>query len=137
YVWFRSLIGLALIFFLLGLLFNREADFYWERLKRIVRSPLFIAVSVFVTAFLAATFFGVDPAFSFWSNFERGEGGLQILNLYVFFVLLFWYTGRTAIFLRRHVRDKFCTTHHALFHLFRRGLFPVFLVILARTFPDT
>lgn len=89
YVWFRSLIGLALIFFLLGLLFNREADFYWERLKRIVRSPLFIAVSVFVTAFLAATFFGVDPAFSFWSNFERGEGGLQILNLYVFFVLLF------------------------------------------------
>ncbi len=89
YVWFRSLIGLALVFFLLGLLFNREADFYWKRLKKVVQSPLFIAVSVFIAAFLLATFFGIDPAFSFWSNFERGEGGLQILNLYVFFVLLF------------------------------------------------
>ncbi len=89
YVWFRSLIGLALIFFLLGLLFNREADFYWKRLKKIVGSPLFIAVSLFVAAFLLATFFGIDPTFSFWSNFERGEGGLQMFNLYVFFVLLF------------------------------------------------
>ncbi len=89
YVWFRSLIGLAFILFLLGLLFDHQADFYWNRFKKVIKSPLVIAVSVFVAAFLLATLLGIDPHFSFWSNFERGEGGLQMLNLYVFFMLLF------------------------------------------------
>ena len=89
YVWFRSLIGLALVLFLLGLLFDRQADFYWNRFKQVIKSPLVIAVSLFVVAFLLATLLGINPHFSFWSNFERGEGGLQMLNLYVFFMLLF------------------------------------------------
>ncbi len=88
YVWFRTTIDLALIFFLSGLLFSNDGPAYLERVKRIFRSPLAIAVTVFVGVFLLACVFSLNPSFSFWSNFERGEGGLQILHLYLFFLLL-------------------------------------------------
>lgn len=92
YAWFRTSVDLALIFFLLGLLFssqNSSNSQYWEnRLSQIFKSPLVIAVTVFMIVFVLAGFFGVDPAFSFWSNFERGEGGFQIIHLWLFFILL-------------------------------------------------
>lgn len=89
YVFFRSIVDLALIFFLLGLLFDeKRAPRFWERLQRLYHNPLVLAVSAFVGIFLLAGFFGVDPHFSFWSNFERGEGGIQMLHFYIFFMLL-------------------------------------------------
>lgn len=88
YAWFRSGVDLALIFFLLGLILDANAKRYLERLKAVLRSPLAVAISIFTLVFLLACFFGVRPHFSFWSNFERGEGGLQILHLCVFFLLL-------------------------------------------------
>ena len=88
YVWFRTSVDLALIFFLLGLLFQDKLLETSRRLMSIFKKPLVIAVSVFVLMFLLACFFGIDPKMSFWSNFERGEGGLQILHFYVFFLLL-------------------------------------------------
>lgn len=59
-----------------------------ERLKQVIKSPLTIAITLFTTFFLLACLFGVDPSFSFWSSFERGEGGFQILHFLLFFVLL-------------------------------------------------
>lgn len=50
--------------------------------------PLSLAVAVFAAIFLLASFAGVNPANSFWSNFERGEGALQIIHYAVFFFLL-------------------------------------------------
>lgn len=88
YVWFRVSVDIALIFFLLGTVFSERASFYITRLGEVFRSPVTIAVSVFTVAFLLAGVFGVDPSFSFWSNFERGEGGIQIVHLYLFFLLL-------------------------------------------------
>ena len=89
YVVFRTAVDLALITFLLGVIFRKHE---WEslasRARRVFRHPLFIAVSVFVFFFLLASFFAYDPHAAFWSNFERGEGGLQMLHLYVFFLLL-------------------------------------------------
>jgi len=84
YVFFRVVVELALIFFLWA----------WARgetktlnLKSKILNPLVIAVSVFVLIFILAGFFGYNPSASFWSNFERGEGGLQILHLFAFFIL--------------------------------------------------
>ncbi len=88
YVWFRSIVLLAFILFLLGLLFEDNAETIWKRCVDIFRRPLVIAVSIFIFFFLLAGFFGVDPMNSFWSNFERGEGGLQILCFYIYFLLL-------------------------------------------------
>lgn len=88
YVWFRAVVDLALIFFFAGLVFNPEGRNYIARLKELFRSPAVLAVTAFAALFTLACFFGVRPSFSFWSNFERGEGGVQILHLYAFFVLL-------------------------------------------------
>jgi O-antigen ligase len=92
YAFFRTAVGLSLVFFLLGVLFNNKYQPISininQYLKQRFRNPLVIAVSIFVLIFVLAGFFGVNPAFSFWSNFERGEGGLQMLYLGVFFLLL-------------------------------------------------
>ncbi len=89
YVYFRILINLAFIFFLLGILSNQNgANEIIGRFKPLIKNPLVIAVSAFIFIFLLSGFFGVDPQSSFWSNFERGEGGLQLLHFYIFFALL-------------------------------------------------
>lgn len=88
YAWFRGTVDLALLAFAFGLLFAEDGSETWERLKRTFQKPLAVAVSVFTAIFTLAGFFGVDPAMSFWSNFERGEGVLQMLHLFLFFVLL-------------------------------------------------
>jgi O-antigen ligase len=88
YVWFRSAVLIALISFLLGLLFDTKNDLMWKRFLSFFHSPLVIGITIFVSIFLISGFFGVDPVNSFWSNFERGEGGLQILCFYIYLLLL-------------------------------------------------
>lgn len=87
YVWFRTAVDLALFFTVMGFLWGKQAEFFLARLKSLFKSPIVIAVTVFAIAFLLASFFGIDPHWSFWSNFERGEGGFQILHLWFFFLL--------------------------------------------------
>lgn len=88
YVFFRLCIELALIFFAGGIVLDPAAGKYLARLKQLYKNPLVWAVTAFVLAFVVAGFTGWRPAFSFWSNFERGEGGFQMLHLYIYFVLL-------------------------------------------------
>ncbi|MEX0690104.1 MAG: O-antigen ligase family protein, partial [Candidatus Paceibacterota bacterium] len=89
FVAFRILVGLSLIFFFLGIIFDKiRADKYWDRLIDSIKSPLGIVIGIFTFIFTLAGFFGIDPVHSFWSNFERGEGSLQIIFLYAFFLLL-------------------------------------------------
>lgn len=88
YAWFRTSVDLALIAFLFGLLFQDSGAVMMRRLRDACRQPLVIAVSAFTGIFLLACLFGIDPSFSFWSSFERGEGGFQILHLWLFFSLL-------------------------------------------------
>ncbi|OGG40205.1 hypothetical protein A2116_00755 [Candidatus Jorgensenbacteria bacterium GWA1_49_17] len=93
YVFLRVSVGLALIAFLLGLLFQSSGHPTSQMLRNartsdVLKSPLVIAVSLFVLVFLLAGFFGFNPANSFWSNFERGEGGFQMLTFFTFFLLL-------------------------------------------------
>jgi len=88
YVWFRTAVDLSLFFFLLGLLLRPEAREYKNRLRECFKSPIAIVLSIFTAVFVVASLFGFDAGLAFWSNFERGEGGFQILHLYLFFVLL-------------------------------------------------
>ena len=87
YSWFRTSVDIALIFSLLGLAFQKDAKIFTDNVKKVFRSPIIWAVTIFVAVFLLAGFFGIDPHLSFWSNFERGEGGFQMFHLYVFFLL--------------------------------------------------
>lgn len=85
---FRTAVQLSLIFFVLWWAFEARPGVIRERLMHATRQPLFIAVSLFVFVFLLATVFAFDSHVAFWSNFERGEGGFQMIHYYLFFVLL-------------------------------------------------
>ncbi len=88
YYFFRIAIELASIFFLLSWAFEANQIELTNRFRQISKQPLFIAVSIFVLFYLLASVFAYNPHGAFWSNFERGEGGFQMIHYYIFFVLL-------------------------------------------------
>lgn len=88
YVFFRICVSLALAFFLLYWAFEDKNNSARKRLKEVYRHPLFIAVSLFVLFYLLASLFAHSPSSAFWSNYERGEGGFQMIHYYIFFLLL-------------------------------------------------
>ena len=88
YYFFRICVELALVFFLLFWAFEDKLNLTKERFKTIYRHPVFIAVSLFVLCYLLAALFAYDMPSAFWSNYERGEGGFQMVHYYLFFLLL-------------------------------------------------
>ncbi|HUX35690.1 MAG TPA: O-antigen ligase family protein [Candidatus Paceibacterota bacterium] len=94
---FRTAIQLSAIFLLLWWAFEAPDGELSARLKDMFKKPLVIAVSAFAFAFLLATLFAFDPRSAFWSNFERGEGGFQMLHYYALFFL--------SVFLLRDKKD--------------------------------
>lgn len=52
------------------------------------RSGMFLALGALLVILTAATLLGENPYRSFWSNFERMEGLVTFLHLFVYFVLL-------------------------------------------------
>ncbi len=87
YYFFRLTVEAAAALALLWWAFA-GGDLY-ARFRRAARQPLFLAVSIFVLVFILASLFAYDPQAAFWSNYERGEGGFQMLHYYLFFALLF------------------------------------------------
>lgn len=90
YTFFRIMVDFAAIFFLLGYIFRTSffETMYKERVRRVLRSPLFIAVAAFTFFFVLSSFFAYDPQYAIWSNFERGEGAFQMVHFFAFFSLL-------------------------------------------------
>ena len=89
YYFFRFTVELAAICLLTYWAFEpAAAEYLRERFRWLKRQPLFWAVSAFAAAFVLAAIFAYNPGAAFWSNYERGEGGFQMIHYYVFFVLL-------------------------------------------------
>ncbi len=88
YTFFKIVIELALISFILGIGFSSNKLDLKKLLFDWFKSPLVIAVTAFVFLFTLSGFTGVNPSASFWSNFERGEGSFLMLHFYVYFILL-------------------------------------------------
>ncbi len=93
YVFFRTTVALAAIFFVwywasgaIAPARNNAEKNAEQREKKKFKQSLAIAVFAFI--YIISGFFGYNPSFSFWSNFERGEGGLQMLFLLIYFLLL-------------------------------------------------
>ena len=85
---FRFSVELSLLFFVLWWAIESGAGDVKARFRDISKKPVFIAVTLFVLAFMLATIFAYDPSAAFWSNYERGEGGFQLLHYYALFVIL-------------------------------------------------
>ena len=83
YAFFRACVDLALIFFIWAWASGKIVISYKSLVKYIT-----IGVSIWVAVFLLASFLAYDPWAAFWGNFERGEGGVQLLHLFIFFFLL-------------------------------------------------
>ncbi len=88
YYFFRICVELGIIFFALWWGFEASAGEVKKLFKPLLKNPLFILVSVFAIVFVLAALFADDPKVAFWSNYERGEGGFQMLHYYAFFLLL-------------------------------------------------
>lgn len=52
------------------------------------RSPMLIAISIFVFVIGLADLVGINPVKSFWSNFERMEGWILLAHLFAYFLVL-------------------------------------------------
>lgn len=96
-VFFRVAVELSLIAVILWWGFEAPAGEMKKKFSELSKSPIVTAVSCFALAFLLASLFAYDPHAAFWSNFERGEGGFQMLHYYAFFLLF--------MFLMRDERD--------------------------------
>ena len=94
---FRFAVELALIFTVLWWAFEARVGEVENLVKAMFKKPLTLAVSAFAAAYLLACVFAYDAMSAFWSNYERGEGGFQMLHYYVFFLLL--------VLLLREVKD--------------------------------
>lgn len=82
---FRILI--ELLFVLWIILVARDTKF----LPR--KTPLLYGVAAFIGVLILSTIFSVNPARSFWSNFERMEGLISYLHLFGYFIMLLSVAG--------------------------------------------
>ena len=79
-VFFRTLVEIIFIFYLLLIFFNSK---YLPRF-----SPLVLAYSAFVGILIISSFFGINFYRSFWGDLHRAEGLILHLHLLVFFLIL-------------------------------------------------
>lgn len=76
---FRTFVGIGLVAYLT--LIFRDSSYLPKR------NVLFWATTLFTVVLGAATIFSENPYRSFWSNFERMEGYVTILYLYILFII--------------------------------------------------
>jgi O-antigen ligase len=85
---FRFSVELSLIAALLWWAFEARAGEVGQIAKAAFKRPLVIATTIFSGIVVLASLFAFDAHAGFWSNFERGEGGFQMLHYLIFFFLL-------------------------------------------------
>lgn len=84
---FRYAVELSLMALVLWWAFEAKFGEAKQLITTAGKKPLFVAVSIFAVVFLLACAFAYDPHAAFWSNYERGEGGFQLIHYYLFFAL--------------------------------------------------
>lgn len=95
---FRILVELAVLFFLLHLLAHINNPDFYKRLTEKLKHPIVICVALLALTFTITALTGINPEQSFWSNFERGDGALQLLHAAAFFILaVLLFTDRKSI----------------------------------------
>jgi hypothetical protein len=88
YYFFRLVITLAAMCLFIGWAFFDDPRSIKDFFMRTFRTPVGKLVTIFAGVFVLACIFAYDPHIAFWSNFERAEGGFQMIHYYAFFVLL-------------------------------------------------
>jgi len=88
YYIFRTFVSLSLICVLIYWAFEDKENKIIKDLKEVFSRPLVKITTIFVFIYVLASLFAYDPQAAFWSNFERQEGGFQMIHYWLFFILL-------------------------------------------------
>jgi len=88
YYVFRTFVSLSLICVLIYWAFEDKENKIIKDLKEVFSRPLVKITTIFVFIYVLASLFAYDPQAAFWSNFERQEGGFQMIHYWLFFILL-------------------------------------------------
>jgi len=88
YYLFRIFVSLSLICVLIYWAFEDKQNKIVKDLKEVSRRPIVQITTLFVFTYVLASLFAYDPQAAFWSNFERQEGGFQMIHYWLFFILL-------------------------------------------------
>jgi len=97
-IFFRVSVELAVLFFALHFIFAKDFWAEVQKIKSRLNQPILIAATAFTVVFLLAAILGVNSQFSFWSNFERGEGAFQMIHYFLFFALIvFLFSNKNEI----------------------------------------
>ncbi len=77
---FRGIVEIVFALWLVLMVFYKEF--------RPKKNSLLLAISIFIAVVILATVLGVNPLRSFWSNFERMEGLVMYVHLFMYFLVL-------------------------------------------------
>jgi O-antigen ligase len=88
YYVFRTFVSLSLICVLIYWAFEDKENKIVKDLQEVFSRPLVKITTIFVFIYVLASLFAYDPQAAFWSNFERQEGGFQMIHYWLFFILL-------------------------------------------------
>ncbi len=91
-VFFRSIIEIALILFIIYLLLffyqHKSAVISInQRLINVIKNPLFILIILFFISLIISTVFAVNPYRAFWGDTERAEGLFGMFHCLVFLIM--------------------------------------------------
>lgn len=91
-IFFRSLIELSSLLFLLYLIYSLyRGDFYLilAKLKTLFKNPLTIFVVLFLASALLSSLLAFNPYRAFWGDIERGDGTFSLIHYILFFLIAF------------------------------------------------
>ncbi|MDO8602015.1 MAG: O-antigen ligase family protein [bacterium] len=120
-IYFRIVVEGSLFFFILHLIFSTTRRVQLAVVMQKLKKPISLAVIGFALVLLVTGLLGENPAQSFWSNFERGEGVFQIIHYCIFFLLvyiLFWNKEEIYRLIKLNLIVGFLMSLYALTQLF-------------------
>lgn len=86
-IFIRGILVIVSILFTIYFFYKKEfRSGVVEKVKRIIRNPLFLAISAFIFITIVSTIFAVDKYGAFWGNLERAEGLVGLISFFSFFL---------------------------------------------------
>src|SRR3989339_258600 len=86
-IFIRGVLVIVSILFIINFFYKKEfREGIVEKVKKIIRNPLFLSISVFIFITMVSAIFAVDKYGAFWGNLERAEGLVGLAFFFSFFV---------------------------------------------------
>lgn len=86
-IFIRGVLVIVSILFSINFFYKKEfKNEIIEKIKKIIKNPLFLSISAFIFVAGISTIFAVDKYGAFWGNLERAEGLVGLISFFAFFI---------------------------------------------------